>query len=116
VTVSFGALVGLVAFVGFAALIMLVRFSIQREQRALLARARAFACLSCGKPLGDEAVAQADALWEQHMQRLLSREPVKHRVVRNLDAVCPHCGKRYQLDATTSTFAPLDVVLSFERG
>jgi hypothetical protein len=108
------ALLALIALAAFAVLISFVRFLTGRERKALVARAQAFACTGCGRALGEEGVELADTLWERHMQRLFESGPVRSRIVRNLDAVCPQCGKRYQLDAKGSAFTRVEVALSFE--
>jgi hypothetical protein len=108
------ALLALIALGAFAVLITALRFVIGREQQALLALARRTACTRCGAALGDEAVMLADTLWERHMQKLFEGGAVKSRIVRNLDAVCPRCGARYQLDAKAKSFVPVEVALSFE--
>lgn len=109
------ALLALIALAAFAVLVTVLRFVIGREQKAMLALARSSACAGCGKPLGDEGVALADALWERHVQKVFESGAVKTRIVRNLDAVCTHCGKRYQLDGSGKRFGPVEVVLAFEE-
>ena len=112
---SLSLLVTLVAVPMFAAVVLGLRYLVGREHRALIQLARGFACKRCGALLSEQGVALADALWERHVQHVFEQKAaVKQRIVRNLDAVCVECGARYQYDHDRSTFAPVEVSLSFE--
>jgi hypothetical protein len=98
----------------FAVVVLGVRYLVGREQRALLELARRFPCSRCGTVLGEQGLALADTLWERHVQTIFDQKKANQRIVRNLDAVCPKCGARYQHDPDRSTFSAIEVSLSFE--
>jgi predicted RNA-binding Zn-ribbon protein involved in translation (DUF1610 family) len=71
----------------------------------LRAAANRFKCVGCGQILGRKSIELADDEWARHMRELMDRNPgVRLRVVRNLHAICPNCGKQYQFDEKTRTF------------
>lgn len=111
---SFTALIALVAFSSFTAVVFGLRYLLGRERRVLLELARSFSCRRCGAALTEASVALADELWERHMQRVLAGAKGTPRVVRNLDAACPKCGQRYQHDPDAATFKPIEIALAFE--
>jgi len=105
---SFTALIAIVAFSAFIAVVLGLRYLVGRERRALLELARNFACKRCGGALGEQGVVLADELWDRHMQQLLSETKGMPRIVRDLDAVCPKCEQRYQLEPDAKTFKPIE--------
>jgi hypothetical protein len=76
-------------------------------RRRLAAVACTFACLSCGRMLGPDAAALADAEWEATRQQRQEDGPRLwrggRRMVRDLDAICPSCGARYAYSDATRT-------------
>ena len=111
---SLTALIALVTFSSFAVLVFVLRYLVGRERRVLLELARIYSCGRCGAALTEQSVTLADELWERHMQRLLAETKGTPRVVRNLDAVCPACGQRYQHLPETASFKPIETALAFE--
>jgi hypothetical protein len=74
------------------------------------AAARKFACLSCGSYLGSDAIRLADEAWSQHFSDLQAKNPgvrFRTRIVRDLRAICPHCGARYGFLERERTFVAL---------
>jgi predicted RNA-binding Zn-ribbon protein involved in translation (DUF1610 family) len=58
--------------------------------------AESFACVTCGRLLGREALKLADQAWAQHMDWLSREYPgSKFRMARTLYAICTACGERY---------------------
>jgi hypothetical protein len=111
---SLTALIALVTFFSFIALVFVLRYLVGRERRVLLELARGFPCVRCGAALTEQSVALADELWERHMQRLLADTKGTPRVVRNLDAACPKCDQRYQHVPEAATFKSIAIALAFE--
>jgi hypothetical protein len=73
-------------------------FTQWRDGKQLLALARTFVCLRCGKVMGKEAVALGDAFWREHMAELQKSSPtIRFRAGRAVHAVCPNWGAKYQL-------------------
>jgi hypothetical protein len=71
----------------------------------LTVAAGAFACLSCGRILGREALRLGDAAWEEHVCELRRKYPSRiFRLVRDIHAVCPACGVRYAFLERERTF------------
>jgi predicted RNA-binding Zn-ribbon protein involved in translation (DUF1610 family) len=88
-------------------IIPFLAFTQWRDGKRLLALARTFVCLSCGKVMGEEAVALGDAFWRGHMTEVHKNSPtIRFRVVRTVHAVCPHCGAKYQLTDGRRMLAP----------
>jgi hypothetical protein len=75
------------------------------QKRRLRRAARSFTCLNCGKLLGANAVAVADAEWSRYVRELMRQHPgVKLRLVRTVDAICPGCGACYMFRESERTF------------
>jgi hypothetical protein len=62
-----------------------------------------FACLSCGGILGAEALHLADDAWAAYFATL-AQDGIRRRVVKNFDAICPHCGAHHKFIASGRTF------------
>jgi hypothetical protein len=107
---GFVILLGLAIVAALPVLIPVVAVMQWRDGRRLRAKARSFACLTCHRNLGDEAVALADKAWGDYMSALHWRpeQGIRRRVVRHIHAVCPHCGTQYQLIDATGTFAKVN--------
>ena len=70
---------------------------VSQEKRKRLEAAEHTRCSACGGILGAEAIRLADAAWDQYVAKLREENPgVRFRLVRTLDAICPHCGARYR--------------------
>jgi predicted RNA-binding Zn-ribbon protein involved in translation (DUF1610 family) len=68
----------------------------QMRNRRILKLARNLDCASCGARLGAEAIQLAAQHWAAIMARHQAMYPgTKLRLVRDVDAVCPHCGREY---------------------
>ena len=79
------------------------------DLRRLRAVADRFACLQCGEVLGRAALERADTIWVAHVEQLHREHPgYRFRLVRNVHAVCTHCGKRYRFDDKLLTLQALD--------
>ncbi|HKX30599.1 MAG TPA: hypothetical protein VJ302_23120 [Blastocatellia bacterium] len=73
--------------------------------RRLRAAANQFRCASCGQILGSRSIQLADEEWGRRMQEFMKLHPgVRLRMVRNLHAICPTCGKQYQFVEQIRTF------------
>src|SRR4051794_19567613 len=60
------------------------------DRHRLRKAARAFACVTCGRSLGREALARADEAWSEQVAELMRQHPdVRFRLLRTLDAICP---------------------------
>lgn len=82
-----------------------VAFLEARDRRRRVRAAEAFGCVRCGRLLGREGLARGDAAWAEHFTALQRAHPYsKLRVVRDVYAVCPHCGARYGYDEEARTF------------
>jgi hypothetical protein len=72
----------------------------------LRSAASRFACSGCGQVLGKEAIRLADREWAKHMHEMSVRFPgARFRVVRDVHAICPKCGKQYRFLEKSRTFA-----------
>jgi hypothetical protein len=78
-----------------------------RSERRIRIAADKFSCLKCGKALGAEAVALADAAHRAEVQEFAKTHHdllVRRRIVRTLHAICSACGTQYTFLQTTKTF------------
>jgi predicted RNA-binding Zn-ribbon protein involved in translation (DUF1610 family) len=83
----------------------------QREKRRMRNLASRFVCLECGEVLGVEAIRLADERWDEIVKAIISRnEPgTRLRLVRTVDAICPHCGCLYLYRKAERTFVVREV-------
>ncbi len=102
---------GLLIFLGLAALgallpvLLLVAAVLVALDRRRVRAAEAFGCTHGGQTLGREGLALGDAAWTEHFAVLRRKYPHSElRVVRDVYAVCPHCGARYGYDKDARTF------------
>jgi hypothetical protein len=96
-----------VIFVVFFPVIVFVVLPLAERnyRKRLEAAARAFACLSCGRILGFEAIQLGDAAWRAYLSELRDKYPSRRfRLVRHLHAVCPACGAHYTFVERERTF------------
>jgi hypothetical protein len=64
-----------------------------------------FRCPGCGRVLGREAVRLADVAWDRRMREKREQHPdVRFRVLRDVHAICPACGRRYRFIENGRTF------------
>jgi len=89
----------------------------QREKRRMRNLASRFVCLECGEVLGVEAIRLADERWDEIVKAIISRnEPgTRLRLVRTVDAICPHCGCQYLYRKVERTFVVREVSPVWER-
>ena len=80
-----------------------------RDKRRLRAAAKRLACQGCGNLLGERAIEAANVAWAARVERLRRRLPasIRLRLVRDLDAICTHCGARYEFMPKTREFVAL---------
>lgn len=80
----------------------------KRRRRQLASR---FVCVECGEVLGVEAIRLADERWDEIVKAIISRnEPgTRLRLVRTVDAICPHCGCLYLYRKAERTFVVREV-------
>ena len=79
------------------------------DRRRRRTAAAGFACVVCGRVLGDEALACADRVWGEHTAAAARAHPgARLRMVRTVHAVCPRCGTRYTFLNAERTFVPED--------
>ena len=77
----------------------------KRYQKRLRGLAEGFACVECGQNIGVEAIQLADQRWDEMSEERQRRSPnIKFRQVRNLQALCPHCGCEYCYQEAEATF------------
>ncbi|MBN70070.1 MAG: hypothetical protein CME32_12430 [Gimesia sp.] len=77
----------------------------KRYQKRLRGLAEKYVCVECGELLGTEAIQLADERWEEMSEERRRRSPnIKFRLVRNLQAICPHCGCEYRYQEAEATF------------
>jgi hypothetical protein len=78
-----------------------------RDQKRMRSLVETFACLSCGRILGADALRLADERWAKHLNDLARHYEgagIRYRVVRNFDAICPHCGAYHAFIPKQRTF------------
>ncbi|EDL59005.1 hypothetical protein [Gimesia maris] len=65
-----------------------------------------FVCVECGEVLGVEAIQLADERWDEIVKAIIAKsEPgTRLRLVRTVDAICPHCGCQYLYRKAERTF------------
>ena len=70
---------------------------LKREKHKLGKLAGEFVCLECGEIMGMEAIRLADERWANVVKQKMAEKTYKlgMRMVRSVDAVCPHCGCIY---------------------
>ncbi|QDT21056.1 hypothetical protein [Gimesia chilikensis] len=86
----------------------------KRRRRQLASR---FVCEQCGKVLGVEALQLADERWDEIVKEIIAKsEPgTRLRLVRTVDAICPHCGCQYLYRKAERTFVVREVSPEWER-
>lgn len=86
----------------------------KRRRRQLASR---FVCVECGEVLGVEAIRLADERWDEIVKAIISRnEPgTRLRLVRTVDAICPHCGCQYLYRKVERTFVVREVSPVWEQ-
>lgn len=91
------SLIFLVTFVLLMLVVLpLVAIQLKLEQRKLRLLAERFVCVRCGGTIGGEAIQLADERWEEMSEERRRLYPkIKFRLVRNLQALCPHCSCEY---------------------
>ncbi|MEQ8854048.1 hypothetical protein [Gimesia sp.] len=65
-----------------------------------------FVCLECGEVLGVEAIRLANERWDEIVKAIIAKsEPgTRLRLVRTVEALCPHCGCQYLYHKMEQTF------------
>ncbi|WP_339727830.1 hypothetical protein [uncultured Gimesia sp.] len=78
----------------------------QRKKRKMRKLADQFVCLKCGEVIGAEALGLADERWSEIVMKIISESApgTRLRLVRAMDAICPHCGCIYLYRAAEQTF------------
>ncbi len=101
-----GVLLGLIVLTLFLPVILpLAAVLHARDLRRKRLAAACFVCVGCGQVLGQAALDRADAEWAEFVAKLHREHPgYRFRLVRDVDAVCLHCGARYHFDQETRTF------------
>ena len=86
-----------------------------RDEKRMRALAETFLCLSCGRTLGAASLKLADEAWANYVAGLdrgvdatqPTRDWIKlhrPRLVKNYDAICPHCGAYHKFIAKERSF------------
>ena len=77
----------------------------KRYQKRLRGLAEGFPCVECGQNIGVEALQLADDRWDEMLAERRRLYPnIKFRLVRDLQALCPHCGCEYRYQEAEATF------------
>ena len=86
----------------------------KRRRRQLASR---FVCEQCGKVLGVEALQLADEHWDEIVKSIIAKsEPgTRLRLVRTVEAICPHCGCLYLYRKAEGTFVVREESPEWER-
>jgi hypothetical protein len=78
-----------------------------RDQKRMRALIDTFPCLKCGEVLGAEALRLAGESWSAYLAGLRDEDDgrvIRRRIVRNFDAICPHCGSYHTFDPKGRNF------------
>lgn len=116
--ISFGRglaiiLAGLLLVVFLPVILPVVAVSHWLSQWRMRAAARVFACPACGNVIGIEALRLAEEAWGRHMAEMHRENPgvrlrrSAQRIVRHLNAICPHCSARYEFIERERTFVAI---------
>ncbi|WP_232093296.1 hypothetical protein, partial [Gimesia panareensis] len=86
----------------------------KRRRRQLASR---FVCEQCGEVIGAEAIRLADERWSKIVEKIRSENDseIRLRLVRTVDAICPHCGCQYCYREEEQTFVVQEVSPEWER-
>ena len=86
----------------------------KRRRRQLASR---FVCEQCGEVLGVDAIRLADERWDEIVKEIIAKsEPgTRLRLVRTVDAICPHCGCLYLYRKAEGTFVVREESPEWER-
>lgn len=81
----------------------------KRDDRRRRRVVRSFPCLHCGKILGERSLELADQAWSRILDQRQQSEQTNltersQRIVRTLDAICPHCGHPHHFDPKLRRF------------
>ncbi|QDV50906.1 hypothetical protein [Gimesia fumaroli] len=78
----------------------------QREKRQMRKLADQFVCLECVEVIGVEALRLADERWSEIVKKIIDENDsgTRLRLVRSMDAICPHCGCVYLYHKADQTF------------
>lgn len=103
--------IGAILFgIGFVALLpVMLPVALAQHQlrnRRIRKLAEGFACEACGTTLGAQALRLADERWAKIVaNRQASAPGMRFRMVRDVDAICPSCGRGYLYRDADRSFA-----------
>ncbi|WP_145454260.1 hypothetical protein [Gimesia panareensis] len=95
----------------------LIGIQLKRDQKRKRTLAERFVCVECGEVIGLEAIRLADERWSKIVEKILSENntEIRLRLVRTVDAICPHCGCQYCYREEEQTFVVQEVSPEWKR-
>jgi hypothetical protein len=118
-------LITVVFLVAIPVFVPLTLISLGIDRYQLIRASRKFRCVQCGDFLGPESLRLADRQVDLEMNEMRKNNPgVRFRTVRLLDAICAHCGQRYQFPKKVRKFLAMSasesvnvrVLSTYQRG
>ncbi|MEL6108554.1 MAG: hypothetical protein AAFU85_21320 [Planctomycetota bacterium] len=87
----------------FAALYFLIAETVARNR--LRRDASVSRCRNCDATLGQASLRLADQYWSEHVRSLREKYPgIRLRLVRNIHAICEHCGTPHRYGRADRNF------------
>ena len=79
-------------------IIPMVAFMHWRNEARMRKLAASMVCVRCEQVMGAIATKLADRAWNAEFNAILKQSPGirRRRIVRTVDAICPHCSLRYR--------------------
>lgn len=90
---------GVAAIILSPILLPIALFLHSRDEKRMRALVAIFPCRKCGRILGADALRIADEAWARHLADVARHAQggvIRYRLVKNADAICPHCGTNHK--------------------
>lgn len=81
-----------------------------RDVKRMRALAHAYPCRKCGRLLGTGSLRMADEAWASYLAQVGHNSQggvIRYRLVKTIDAICPHCGTQYKFVPNDRSFTPV---------
>ena len=101
---------GVAAIILSPILLPIALFLHSQDEKRMRALMEIFPCRKCGRILGADALRIADEAWATHLADVARHSQggvIRYRLVKNADAICPHCGAHHKFMPKERSFIPV---------
>ena len=76
------------------------------DAKRMRALAETFPCLKCGRILGADSLRITDEAWAEYLAEVTRNSigAIRSRLVKYIDAICPHCGAHHKFTPKQRSF------------